>query len=92
MNGFMLKMFVFENELTYHSFTMQIPIPMNYQPIDIQCVVSLFKTVHSILDPLAIKVYDPIRDRYVDPETEELADKTFMFSPMVMIKYRVAVF
>ena len=83
MNGFMLKMFVFENELTYHSFTM---------PIDIQCIVSLFKTVHSISDPLAIKVYDPIKDRYVDLETEELADKTFMFSPMVMIKYRVAVF
>lgn len=91
MNGYMLKIFVFENELTYHSFTMQLPIPVSYQPIDIQCIVSLFKTVHSISEPLIIKVYDPIRDRYVDPETEELADKNFLFSPMIMIKYRVTV-
>jgi hypothetical protein len=89
MNGFMLKTFVFENELTYQSSSMQIPIPFDCQAINIEQIMYFFKQMNSISEMVMVRVYDPIINSYVELNIEGGLDKRFLFSPMVMIKYRI---
>ena len=45
--------------------------------------------MHSIPQLLKARVYNPIRNCYIDLNAEEGLDKGFLFSSLVMIKYQV---
>lgn len=76
--------------MTYQSFPLQLPVPINCEGIDIEQVVQIFKRMNSISESLAVRVYDPVRDRYIDLRSQEMADRAYMYSPVVMIKYRAS--
>ena len=45
--------------------------------------------MHYIPQLLKARVYNPLRNCYIDLNAAEGLDKGFLFSPLVMIKYQV---
>ena len=88
LDNSVLRTFVFENEANFKSQNLEVPLRTDLETIDINYIVNMWRHKNAIHEPMEFKIYDPEINRYVALDLRKLVSKGFLYSPVIMIKYK----
>ena len=84
------KTFVFENENNFAAENLDVPLRYDLEQINIAEIIDIFRHQNAIYEPLAFKIYDPEINHYVALDPTKPISRSWVYSPVVMIKYKEA--
>ena len=58
------------------------------ETIDIHRIISIWRHKNGVRQPMEFKIYDPEINRYVVLDLERPISKSFLYSPVIMVKYK----